>query len=436
MGGIFIKRKNMVLVVFTLVYFSIFASLWLTDKVEETQAVTIVQIGVMSPSDQLHPKYLFIAELAQQKINAHLNKTGQNVRVHIKVRNAEGDPENAYEITKKFNEEGVKLVVGYGWNSHLNASIQYAMENSMVIVSPSANSPQYSTMDGCFRLLPDDRREAKAIADIITSYGVDSIIILQRKGVWGENMAAGFLWEIRANGGEVVDWIEYDPSNSNEIRDAISRASEMAQDSIMYRGMDKTGVFLVSLDDASSVLVEAENHMSLMNVTWFGTEMTTLDPALLSNAGHIASKVSLLGPVNTHIYNEDFQEINNLFHGAFGEPLDFRLANVYDGCWLLALSAVEAESYACVSEVFGEVAYTHYGITGPLDVNEFGDRSWIRYYFYGYYEVDGKPICLRAGSYTRLEKSGHKGSSISHSPFEVPFDNFPFYFWEKQYDSK
>ena len=55
---------------------------------------------------------------------------------------------------------------------------------------------------------------------------------------------------------------------------------------------------------------------------------------------------------------------------------------------------------------------------------------------YGYYESNGNLVCLRAGSYTRLEKYGHEGSSIFHSPYDVLYDNFPFYLWEKQYKSK
>jgi ABC-type branched-subunit amino acid transport system substrate-binding protein len=251
-------------------------------------------------------------------------------------------------------------------------------------------------------------------------------------------MAESFLWKFRADGGEVIDWISYTAEERSDIYESVDRANTRISDAVTHREIDRVGVLLIALDEASTILLEAEKFSVLLNVTWFGTDITTLDPAILTNAGHIASRVTLLGPVNTHIYNEDYQEINNYYYGEFEEPLDFSTANVYDGCWLLALSVLEAESVNSVdvSEVFGDVAYKHYGITGPLDLNEEGDRSWIRYYVYGYYDVEGTIVCLRAGSYTRLEKYGQEGSSISHSPFDVLYDNFPYYIWEKQYESK
>ena len=434
-----LKGNNTALIIFVIIYVSVFASsLWLLDWSEENQGIQHVQIGVMSPSDEMFSKYSFIAETAQEEINAYCIQLGLNQRFDIKVSNAVGNSKNAFEITKSYHEEGVNLIVGYGWNSHLNGSLEYAMENDMVLVSPSSNSPLYAKQDSCYRLLPDDQREAKAIANIITNFGVDTIIILQRKCSWGKNMAESFLWEFRADGGEVIDWITYSAEETSDISECLDRADIGVLDSIIYRGNDRVGVLLIALDEASTILLEAEKFSVLLNVTWFGTDITTLDPAILTNASHIASRVALLGPVNTHIYNEDYQEINNYYYGEFGEPLDFSVANVYDGCWLLALSVLEGESVNSVdvSEVFGGVAYKHYGITGPLDLNEEGDRSWIRYYVYRYYDVEGTTVCLRAGSYTRLEKYGQEGSSISHSPFDVLYDIFPYYFWEKQYESK
>jgi len=338
---------------------------------------------------------------------------------------------------KKYNEEKVNLIVGLGWNSQLNTSYNYIIENNMVIVSPSSTSPVFSINDSCYRLLPDDKKEANALADAISNYGLDILLILQSNCTWGKDFAQAFFWEYKAKGGVILDWISYDAENSHSITSALERADSLAQNAIQYKGADKVGVLLIALEEASDILLAAENS-SLMNISWFCTETNTLDKDIQENAGKIASTVGLIGPYNTHIYNEDFQEINRLFLDKFGEPLDFCLANVYDGCWLLALSVIEAESTNSldVSQVIETVAYNHYGITGPLNVNSHGDRSWIRYYFYGYYEINENVIFLRAGGYTRLEKNEKTGSSISHSPYDVLYDNFPYYIWEKQYESK
>lgn len=431
------KGKNPSIVLFAIIYVCVFCVLFFTHSRDDGLGVEPISIGVMSPSDELAPKYEYLSGIAQEKINAYCDDSGINMRFDFLNSNAESSSRKSYEIVKKFNEDKVNLIVGLGWNSQLNASYDYVIDNNMVVVSPSSTSPVFSLDDSCFRLLPDDKREAAALADAITNYGVDTVIVLQRNCAWGETFSEAFFWEYKIKGGEIMDWISYEPDNNHSIDSAVGKAGSLAQNAIAHKGADKVGVLLIALEEASNLLSAAEN-MCLMNISWFCTETNTLDNNIQENAGKTASKVGLIGPFNTHIYNEDFQEINRLFLDEFGEPLDFCLANVYDACWLLALSVIEADSKnpLDVSEIFQSVAYNHYGITGPLDVNSQGDRSWIRYYFYGYYEIDENIVFLRAGGYTRLERNEKIGSSISHSPFDVLYDNFPYYIWEKQYESK
>lgn len=430
------KIRSPSIVLFAIIYVCIFGFTFFTNR-DSGLGHEIVSIGVISPSDELAPKYEYLSLLAQEKINTYCNESGFNMRFNFINSNAEGDSQKAHEILKEYNEDNINLIVGLGWNSQLNASYEYLIENNMVVVSPSSTSPVFSINDSCFRLLPDDTKEAIALADAISNYGIDTVILLHRNCSWGKNFAEAFFWEYKINGGEIMDLLSYEADNSNSIESALERADSLAQNAIDYKGSNNVGVLLIALEEASDVLLAAENS-SLMNISWFCTETNTLDKEIQENAGKTASKVCLIGPINTHIYNEDFQEINRLFIDAFDEPLDFCLANVYDGCWLLALSVLEAESTDSfdVSKVFETVAYDHYGITGPLDVNSQGDRSWIRYYFYGYYEINENIIFLRAGGYTRLEKNEKIGSAISHSPYDVLYDNFPYYIWEKQYESK
>jgi ABC-type branched-subunit amino acid transport system substrate-binding protein len=432
-----LNHKNKLSIILVIIYVSIFVSLFiLTESLSEKK--DYIYLGVMSPSTEQAPKYNFVTELAQEKINSYCNTSNINQRFIFNTTNAAGDPKKAYEITKKYHEKGINLIVGYSWNSHLNASLEYARKNQMVLVSPTSTSPKYAQKDLCYRLLPDDEREAKAVAIMMIKYGIENVIIIQRHDTWGKTYADYFMLEYRAEGGKILDQITYKIEQTQTIKQAVNRANE-AGITTLKRGMSNTtAVFIIALEEAPKILLEAENSSSLMNLTWFCTETNTADPNIINKSGNIASKVTLIGPLNIHIYNEDYQEINKLYTKRFDEPLDFEIANVYDGCWLLALSVIEAKTSndQNISTIFKEVAYDHYGITGPLDVNKNGDRSWIRYYFYGYYELNENLVILRIGSYTRLERFENQGARISRSPFNVIYDNFPFYIWEKQYESK
>lgn len=426
------SRKNRLLL-FVIIYILTFTTFTLRSNSDSKDKLEFIKVGVMSPSTELATKYHYLSYLAENRINDYCNKSGITKRFEFINTNADSEPLKAVEITESLHKEGVDIIVGYAWNSQLNSSYEYAMENKMLIVSPSSTSPDFSRSDSCFRLLPDDRREAKALAKAIYNYGVDEVIVLQGDRPWGQTYASSFLNEFNLEGGNVLEWMMYNPENEQSINSTMDRAKKITQ----VNDIENLGILLIALEEAPDLLKRAEKSI-LMNLTWFCTETNTVDPNIIRNSGQTASKVKLIGPLNTHIYNEDFYEINKQYMSKFSEPLEITLANVYDACWLLALSVIEADSHdpEDVSKVFGEVAYNHYGITGPLDLNESGDRSWIRYYFYGYYEIHGNIVILRTGRYIRLEKYGQQGFSISQSPLEVVYDNFPYYIWEKQFDSK
>ena len=278
------KRKNRSIVLFAIIYVCIFGILLTINSRDNSLEDEVVSIGVISPSDELEPKYEYLSLLAQEKINSYCNKSGIDTRFIFNNSNAESNPQKAYEIVKKYNEENVNLIVGLGWNSQLNASYNYITENNMVIVSPSSTSPVFSINDSCFRLLPDDNKEANALADAVSNYGIDTVIMLQRNCSWGKQFSEAFFWEYKVKGGEIMDWISYDADNTQSIDIALEKADRLAQSAIMYKGADKVGVLLIALEEASDVLIAAENS-NLMNISWFCTETNTLDNKIQKNAG-------------------------------------------------------------------------------------------------------------------------------------------------------
>ncbi len=391
----------------------------------------------MSPSKETLPRYIFLAELAEERVNARCEAEGSGYRFEYIVTCAESSPDEALELTEAYHLGGVDLVVGYAWNSQLEASMGYAVENGMVLVSPGSTSPLYARNDTVYRLCPDDNRQAAAIATAIAGFGVHEAVILHRDDQWGAPFAESLLWECRAQGVEATTRLGY-TSGETDYHGVLLEAEEAIEDAVGIRGAGKVAVAFIGLGEASAILNKAMEYPGLVNVTWFGTDATTLDPRLIQEAGEAAAKVTLVGPENVHVYNEDFREVEALYAEEFNTPLDFYTANVYDGCMLAALAVAEADSAKGldVAEVFPEVAYGHYGITGPLDLNPAGDRSWIRYYFYGYYGSGEHVMCIRNGHYTRLEKYGHLGSEFSAEPYLYDPYAGPVYLLPKQHEAK
>jgi len=76
-------------------------------------------------------------------------------------------------------------------------------------------------------------------------------------------------------------------------------------------------------------------------------------------------------------------------------------ANIYDCCWVMALSVLEAGSAEGkeVIEFLPDVATAYNGATGAIILDENGDRDAVDYALWGYFEVDGELRCLRCGLY-------------------------------------
>ena len=95
-------------------------------------ASNVVKIGVLSPKDEELPKYEFLAGMAEEDINSHLNASGTTMRFQFMVDCAQSMAQEAQDATRRLHEEGVNLSVGYAWSSQLCASYNgYGEENGV-----------------------------------------------------------------------------------------------------------------------------------------------------------------------------------------------------------------------------------------------------------------------------------------------------------------
>ncbi|MBD3207607.1 ABC transporter substrate-binding protein [Candidatus Bathyarchaeota archaeon] len=418
---------------FLLIYVLTLGIVWKQDN--DSLRKDTVRIGVISPSEELAPKYQFIANLAQNEINNYCNETGINLQFEYIVSNAYSNPETALNLTKYYREQGINLILGYGWNSQLESSLEYINKEGITVISPASTSPLFSKEDYCFRLCPDDSRMTEAVAKIIVQSNITTVVIIQRGDEWGKEISRKFETASKNERIEIAGRSIYsiDESNYSQTLDELNYNYLNALEK--YRN-DNVGIFYIGLGEASDILLDASDYPELMKARWFGTDSTTLDPQILENAGSAVSQIKLIGPENSHIYNEEFVRIDKIFSSKFDLPLDFYTANIYDGCWILALSAVEErETGEEISKVLPRIARNHYGITGPCELNENGDRSWVRYFFYGYFGWGDAAYCHRVGHYTYLETYGQRGTSFSANPHEGIILHPP-YIWRKDYESK
>jgi ABC-type branched-subunit amino acid transport system substrate-binding protein len=106
--------------------------------------------------------------------------------------------------------------------------------------------------------------------------------------------------------------------------------------------------------------------------------------------------------------NPTYDRLNRIWTNStiFPNPLGYYDVNIYDGLWVLSLSAIKANSTKPldIMKVLPSVASDYVGATGRCTLNDTGARAGADYDIYAYFEVEGRTRNLLCGSY-RWEES-------------------------------
>jgi hypothetical protein len=367
-----------------------------------------VRIGVVSPTQESDPVYRFLARLAEREINAYCNESGIDYRFEFVFGCAGGMPQGAQDETRRLHGLGANLSVGYGWSSQLCASYNgFGEEQGMTVISTGSTSPLSCCrkMDRAFRLNPYDGDVLAPTALMIHSLGVTDVVILQRGDSWGDFVSEGFSEEFAELGGRNASVIRYrseiwsEPGEYGGFIRAFLEDAEFALKAIIKeKGKDKVAVLEASFDEIAQILWNAEEFPTLLEVAWFSPERMSDPSIVIENASEAAVRVGLYG-YRIHIPdNPTYNRVNEAYHEEFGEPLGFIEANLYDGCWIMALSVIEANSTegVAVYEALPDVRCL---------LDEYGDRVEMDYDIWGYFEVEGKTQCLMCGLFNSTTDS-------------------------------
>jgi len=368
-----------------------------------------VRIGVVSPTQESDPEYRFLARLAESEINAYCNESGIGYRFEFVFGCAGGMPQGAQDETRRLHELGTNISVGYGWSSQLCASYNYfGEEHGMTVISTGSTSPLSCCRkeDRAFRLHPYDGELLRPAALLISSLGATDVVVLQRGDSWGDFISEWFGEEFEDLGGRIASVIRYDgfiwfepEEYEGNIKAFLEDAESALRDVVEEKGKESVAVLAASFDEMAQILSRAEEYPTLLEVAWFRPDLPSDPSAVMVMAPEAAAEVGLFG-YRVHMPdNPVHRRIDEAFKAEFGEPLGFIEANLYDGCWIMALSVIEANSTEGVDvcEALPDVAASYSGVTGRCLLDEYGDRIEMDYDIWGYFEVEGETRCLRCG---------------------------------------
>ena len=352
-----------------------------------------VEIGVIAPNGV--NEYAGIISLADQDINDYMASKGLDYSFTYVLEDAEGQTDIQLKHIQNFRSMGINLLIGGGWTSQ--ASLSFINENDMLLFSPSSTIFGLGIPDNLFRLNPSDRWYALAEADAMWTWGIKAVIVLYpsaRVGVFNQ-----FVEDFEARGGMATRGVGYEPGTS-DFNDIFSDLDANAQQLIDAFGSEHVGLLSLttSAEDLMNIIEDAKNFDSVYNLKWFSLGGLRQPQSVIETLPSEAEHLKLFS-VESRI--SDAKEVEDRFVSMMGMPFTLYTANLYDICWIYALSVFSTDSTdaATIQRVLPEIAAGYNGITGNCELDENGDRAPHVFDIWGVGEMGGTLQSVKYASY-------------------------------------
>lgn len=357
-------------------------------------------------------------ERAVEDVNEYFSHTNSSIRFNLVVQDTTSDPAISLEKLKLLAENGIRIVIGPATSANVEAIKDYADKNDIIIMSHSSTAPSLAVAgDNIFRFVPNDLEQAKVIAKEMWNQGIRIVVPLWRNDIYGHELMQGVRNEFQKLGGKFdensnnigyaprtgqlaaslhrINFIMWDNTLKTIEKKVVSALSDHSQEQI--------GVFMVSLDEVTPLLIQAYNHPILSKVRWFGSDGTALNEKLIKNpeSALFAVNTSFNSPIfslqyrNQEKLDELLEEIRSRVHVT---PSPYS-AVAYDAFWVAALADnitmlkegnhTSREMVDGLKKAIVDSANSYFGVTGNTSLNAVGDRANGQY---DYWKVVAKDV--------------------------------------------
>lgn len=238
----------------------------------------------------------------------------------------------AQAADKLINTDEASAIVGAAASAASFAVIDPAAQNSVVQISPSSTSPDFTDYEDngyFFRTVPSDNLQAVALSDIAAEEGYETVNVIALNDDYGQGIAETFESVFE---GEVGANVAYNPQGTNFNSEA-GQVAEGDPDAILFVGFPETGTSIMQAFAEQGTIGE----IPILITDGLATEEF---PPLLAEAGIESDNVTGTRPFSEGA-GTDF------FTTSYGDQFDgddpgIFAANTYDAVMLAALAASAA----------------------------------------------------------------------------------------------
>ena len=346
-------------------------------------------------------------ETAVNEVNALLESIGANWRLKPYVEDTETKPEVALEKLMSLHAKGVKVIIGPMASGEVLKIKEYADSNRILVISQSSTATQLAIKgDYIYRLVPSDAAQGPIGPKFAKTLGVTHIFIVHLANTWGDGLAETVEQKAKELGITVAGKFRIPEAGTDYSAEVASLASEV--ENLVAQGVspDKILVQLITYGEAVTFFHSAIEYDVLWKVKWFGSDGTARHADLVrdTKVAEFSSKVRFVSPIAVQVETPVTQKVLQKIKQELGREPEPYAYNSYDAVWIVALSLLTAQKYDAdaIISVMPRILEHYYGASGPIMLDEAGDRLPEEYVLTEVVEVDGAYEWQDTGSYKVL----------------------------------
>ncbi|MFN8535565.1 MAG: ABC transporter substrate-binding protein [Dehalococcoidia bacterium] len=403
-----------------------------------TQPIKTIVLGVLydqEPDTQASTRAA-AAEAAGRELNEYFQLSSTPIRVQLELRETGKNPTRAVAAVQELYGQGVRLFVGPSTSEEVRAIEALPISANIVMVSPSSTAPSLGKRNAnLFRLAPDDGYQSEAITSLMWSDGVRIVVPVWRQDIYGVELTDEVRRDFTALGGQVMAGTGYSPDTQDFS--AVARTiGQQVRDAVALAGRDAVAVYAVTFDEITGLMVAADEVPGLNLVWWYGSDGVATERVIFDNpvVSNFAWQTAFTAPIyGEDVYVQEALDVAEIIRQQTRmapEPYAF---TTYDAVMLAGLAAARAGSSTSAQQLAGavtETASTYFGVTGPMTLNERGDRTVGEYEYWTVQSRADELYWVRVGTFAfdptgpgTVERSRphyHPGLSIDISDLPTP----------------
>jgi branched-chain amino acid transport system substrate-binding protein len=347
---------------------------------------TIRIANLMSGTSALETGVPWAEEVNTPAMNTYAENLGYDVTYTILNDQADSQAAVHLEKVQSFKAMDIGLIKGGGWSSMAQSALSYVNENNVLLWSSSSTSPVLRIADdNLFRMCPDDTIQAPAIAEMLWSWGIEHIIVIQRADSWADGIYNILEPEFTSRGGQIHERIRY-AGEVTEFSSYLATADSIAQGLVEQYGAEHVGIEVIAFSEYTTMATQCVDYPTIYDLVWFGSDGTALGAQIRDDAPEMAIHMQAFSTYAAPAKGELWYYLYDESMRISDTPVGYYTCAGYD----LYMNMVEttlltqSEDPTDVIPMIIPTCYNLWGSSGWCKLNEAGDRAVSNYDIWGY----------------------------------------------------